>query len=689
MKRVMIACIFLTSFINVGVVFAQNQMEELVITGTRGEIEVGNVPASVSRVDEDIIQTAQQQLTLEESLKRVPGVFLQNSHNFSQAQRISIRGFGARSAFGIRGIKLIIDGVPATMPDGQGNVDEIDLGSVTSIEVARGPSSSLYGSASGGVINIITEDGPEEAFAEGRISVGEFGFRKYQLKTGGQYEKLNYLLSGSITDLDGFRGHSFVDRNSLNTKIKYQIDEHGELAATFNLLDIPDMGDPGALNAAEVEANRSQGRDRNILFNGGEERSQQRLGLTYRRTLAQGHEILFRNYYTFLDFGNRLPFEGGVPESNGGQVQFDRTFIGGGGQYTYSQEIMDYTIRFIAGFDIDYQQDDRKRFVNLEGGARGELTFDQLEEVISKGFYMQSEFAVLENLQVTVGARFDEIDFDVSDDFLANNSGDDSGSSKFDKLSPRFGLLWDPADWVNLYFNFSTAFETPTTTEFANPNGGGFNQSLKSQVANNVELGAKGRIESKIPLEYEFAVYRIEVDNELVPFEEDGFTGRTFFRNAGSSLREGLEAGITARLFPVLSASLAYSAIDAAYRRYRTTTDNFSGNKLPGIPDQQLHAELRYDSSGGLYSVLDLLYVDSFYANDSNSVESNSYTVSNFQLGYKKELEKWQVMPYVSINNLFNEKYNSNVRLNGGFGRFFEPAPQRNFNGGVSARYTF
>ncbi|NNE38091.1 MAG: TonB-dependent receptor plug domain-containing protein, partial [Gammaproteobacteria bacterium] len=250
--KVILSTIFVASLIHANIVLAQNRMEELVITGTRGEVEIGNVPAAVSSVDGSIIQRGQQQLTLEESLKRVPGVFLQNSHNFSQAQRISIRGFGARSAFGIRGIKVIVDGVPATMPDGQGNVDEIDLGSARRIEVARGPSSSLYGTASGGVINIITEDGTEEPFVEGRITIGEFGLKKYQLKTGGQHDKVNYLLSGSITDLDGFRGHSYVDRNSFNSKIKYQIDEKGELTATFNVLDVPDMGDPGALNAAEV-----------------------------------------------------------------------------------------------------------------------------------------------------------------------------------------------------------------------------------------------------------------------------------------------------------------------------------------------------------------------------------------------------------------------------------------------------
>ncbi|MGY8814329.1 MAG: TonB-dependent receptor family protein [Gammaproteobacteria bacterium] len=668
---------------------AQMQMDEMVVTGTKGEIEIGSVPASVSVVGQTEIQTAQQQLTLDESLRKVPGVFLQNSHNFSQAQRISIRGFGARSAFGIRGIKLIVDGIPATMPDGGGNVDEIDLGSASRIEVMRGPSSSLYGTAAGGVINIFTEDGPEDPFVEGKFSVGEFGFKQYQIKTGGQLDQLNYLVSGSITDMDGFRENSFVDRKSLNSKFSYQLDPKAELVASINILDILDMGDPGGLRDTEVETNRAAAAPNNLRFNGGESRSQQRLGLTYKRSLAENHEILFRNYYTFLDFANRLPFGGGIAESNGGQVQFDRTFMGGGGQYTYSEDVLDISLRLIAGFDIDSQSDDRKRFVNLDEGIRGDLTMNQLEEVLSMGAYVQSEFAVLENLNVTLGARYDDIDFKVTDNFLDNNSGNDSGKSSFTKLSPRIGFLWDPADWANMFLNISTAFETPTTTEFANPDGGGFNQNLKNQTANNIEAGMKGAFGVRLPIDYEVAVYRIKVKNELIPFEEDGFTGRTFFQNAGRSTRKGFEASITAELFPVLTASLAYSYINAEFDLFRTAVDNLDGNKIPGIPNQHLHAELRFDEPSGWYSTLDFLYIDSFFADNDNQIKTDPYAVSNFRLGYRKELDKWIVTPYLSVNNLLNEDYNSNTRLNAGFGRYFEPAPLRNVFGGLSARYTF
>jgi len=670
-------------------VSAQSQMEETIVTATRGERELGSIPAAVSVIGEDEIQQGQQQLTLDESLSKVPGVFMQNRHNFSQAQRISIRGFGARSPFGIRGIRLIIDGIPATMPDGQGNVDEIDLGSARRIEVVRGPSSSLYGTSSGGVISVFTEDGPDEPYVQGRFSLGEFGYRQYQLKTGGQYQNLNYVISGSMLDLDGYRDNAFVDRKSLNTKFRYDIDSASDLTVTVNLLDIPNMGDPGALNVAEVTSNRRAANPGSLTFDGSEGRSQQRLGLVYRRTFGQKHEITLRNYYTLLDFENKLAFAGGVAQSNGGQVEFDRLFAGGGGQYTYADDFLDYTFRFIAGFDLDYQKDDRRRYVNLPGGNRGVLSMDQREEVSGGGVYLQSEFAILENLQLTLGARYDDIEFEVTDRFLLNNSGDDSGKGDFDRISPRLALLWDPARWVNLYFNFSTAFETPTTTEFANPDGGGFNPALSTQTANSFEFGMKGAISGRLPLDYDISLFHIGVDDELVPFEADGFTGRTFFQNAGESTRKGIELGLSAQILPVLTASVAYSYIQARFDQFRTATETLDGNRIPGIPNQHLHAELRYDDPRGWYSVWDMLHVNSFYADNSNLVKTEPYTVSNLRLGYKLELDNWMISPFMGVNNLFNEAYNSNVRINATFGRYYEPAPLRNFQGGVSARVSF
>lgn len=668
---------------------AQTLMDEVTVTATRGEQQLGAVPAAISVVGEDIIQLGQQQLTLDESLVRVPGVFLQNRNNFSQAQRISIRGFGARSPFGIRGIRLIIDGIPATLPDGQGNVDEIDLGSASRIEVIRGPASSLYGTASGGVINIFTEDGPDKPYLQGRVSVGEYGYQQYQLKAAGQYQRLNYVVSGSDLNLDGYRDNSFISRKVLNTKLRYDIDSSSDITATVNMLDIPDMGDPGALNANEVRVTPRAASPTSITFDGSESRSQQKLGLLYRKQFGENHQVLLRNYYTQLDFENKLSFAGGIPQSNGGQVEFDRFFAGLGGQYTYSEAVLDHNFRVIAGFEADFLKDDRRRYSNLAGGLKGVLTMDQREAVESQGIYAQTEFSLLENLQLTLGARYDQVEFEITDRFLLNVSGDDTGKSNFERFSPSAGLLWAPVEFMNIYVNFSTAFETPTTTEFANPDGGGFNPDLTTQTADSYEIGMKGGITSAIPIDYELSFFRLDIKNEILPFEVDGFTGRTFYRNAGLSSREGVEAAISAKLMPALQASLAWSYIDARFDLFRTATENLDGNKVPGVPTQHMHAELRYDHQAGWYSTLDLLYVDELYADNANLVSLDPYAVSNLRLGYRKQLNNWLISPFMSVNNLFNEEYNSNVRINATFGRYYEPAPLRNFSGGVTARITF
>jgi iron complex outermembrane recepter protein len=664
-------------------------LEEIIVTSPRVEKELDRVPGAISRVNEEQIQLGQQQLTLDESLVRVPGVFMQNRHNYAQALRISIRGFGARSPFGIRGIKLMIDDVPATLPDGQGNVDEIDLGSTQRIEVIRGPASSLYGAASAGVISVYTEDGHEDPYLHARLSSGQFGYDQMQLKFGGEAGRLNYVASLSLLDYDGYRDNAYIERRVLNSKLRYDINDNSDLTATINLLDVPKMGDPGALTAAEVQTNRRAANPGALVFDGSEGRDQQRVGLVYRNRFSDNHEFTLRNYYTWLDFFNKLTFPGSVALSNGGQVQFDRAFAGLGGQYTYTGDFLGRANRVIVGVDMDRQKDDRRRYQNSAGGIRGALTFDQTERVSSRGIYVQNELMLTDELELTLGARYDRVKFDISDRFFLNNSGDDSGSSNFSEFSPRVGLLWSPIEQANLYLSYSTAFETPTTTEFANPLGGGFNPDLTNQTAKSYEVGVKGTLATEIPLRYDVAVFRVDVKDELVPFEVDGFTGRTFFQNAGESTRKGFELALSAQVLPTLSTSLAYSYIDAKFGDFQTNAGSFGGNLIPGVPEDQIHAELAYRNPRGWYGVLDLLYVGDFLADNANQVRTESYRVSNLRFGYEADLGSWNLSPFVGISNLLDEKYNSNVRINAAAGRYYEPAPGRSIHVGVGLRYGF
>lgn len=658
------------------------QLGIITITSTRIEDEQARLPIAVGSVGKDEIQLGRQQLGLDESLVNIPGLFFQNRYNFAQDLRISIRGFGARANFGIRGIRIYANGIPQTLPDGQSSIDAIDLGSTQRIEVIRGPFSSVYGAASGGVINITTEDGPELPFVSGRISTGAYGFTQEQMKTGGQEEDLNYLVNGSDTTLDGYRKHSGFRSTLLNSKFRYDLDGSSDLTVVLNAVDSPKADDPGALKRSEVNEDRKQAAPRNVLYDAGEELDQQTIGLTYNKSFGVKHKLMLRNYYVIRDFKNKLPFSVNS-NGQGGSVKLNRFFTGAGGSYSYSGGLFDKGNRLVLGFDIDAQRDQRKRFANNEG-ILGVKTTDQDEDVTSYGVYFQDALELTENLTLTLGSRYDEVRYDV-DDRISN---DGSGDINFDEISPMAGLVLSVHPAVNFYGNIARSFDPPTTTELANPNSAsGFNSELKPQTATNYEFGIKGLLPGRV--RYEIALFNIKVDDELVRFELTG-SGQSFFENAGSSTHQGLETAISLEVLPDLTSTLTYTYSDFTFDTFRDRSgNNFDGNKIPGVPDNVFHFEMNYQHPTGLYANGDLLYADSFYADNANTVKSGSYNVTNLRTGFVQQWNHWEMSSFIGVNNIFSEEYFGNIRLNASFGRYFEPAPKRNYYGGIGIRYNF
>lgn len=665
-----------------------DKLEELIVTSSRVEKSLLELPSAVTIINQNDIQLGRQQLGLDESLNRVPGLFSQNRYNFTQDLRISIRGFGARASFGIRGIKVFVDDIPSTLADGQSGVDDVDLGSVQRIEVIRGPSSSLYGSASGGVISLYTEDGPKTPFAEANITIGGFDQQKYQFKVGGQYDRLNYLVNVSYLSMDGFRDHSEVEHTLLNSKFRYDIDDSSSLTMIINAADSPTANDAGAITAADVAADPQQAQPRNLRSNAGEEFDQQKIGFVYRKSFNENHQITLRNYYlwknfqTFLPIGTHIPFV-----ADDGVVEFDRFFFGGGAQYTYTGTLFGRPNRFTAGFDIDIQEDDRQRFLN-NAGVKGALSFDQLEEAESYGFYFRNEFAITDTLEFTFGGRYDMLNFSVDDRFLAN--ADQSSKLDFDEFSPTLGLAWNPLPGLHLYSNYATSFETPTFTELANParnsnvDLGGFN-NVKAQTADSFEVGIKVSLYDR--LLFDVAVYTMQIDDEISNISTTGTRG--VFTNADTD-RNGLEASVVADIFKGLKLTAAYTYSDFKFDKFTTNTGIvLDGNQLPGLPDHQFYAELAYTHDSGLYVVWDILYIDKFFANNANTAINKSSTVANLRAGYRGRIGKWAVSPFVGLNNMFDENYISNVRINGFGGRLFEPAPDFNVYAGLTLRHSF
>lgn len=652
----------------------ENGLDEIVVTATRIETSVRDLARSVSVVNKDRIQNGTQQLALDESLAGVPGLYMQNRYNFAQDLRIALRGFGARSAFGIRGIKVVVDGIPETLPDGQAGVDSIDLGSTQRIEVLRGPSSSLYGNASGGVIAIESESGTETPFLEGAIAGGDYGYEKYQLKAGGQNGRLDYLVNLSTQEIDGYRDNARAEGSLINSKLGIRLNDSDSLTLALNHTDQPVSDDPGGINAAQVALDRRSARAQNVQFQSGEALDQQRVGLVYERDRPAG-VLTLRNYYVWRDFENRLPFTGG------GAVDLERFFYGAGAMYTLGDVLPDHWALSV-GFDVDRQDDERRRFDNNDGD-RGDLVFDQNEQVDSNGFYAQAGVRLNDAVLLTAGLRYDEITFDIDDRFLDN--GDDSGKRSFDNWSPSLGLSFETGKGV-VFASYSNSFETPTTTELANPDGsGGFNAALDPQTADNFELGFKTGSDS---VYFELAVFQIDLEDELVPFEVATAPGRTFFANAGESSRTGIETAVSWNHESGFGVEASYTWSDFTFDDFVDDNGNdFSGNQLPGLPEQFGYLALRYQNERGLSAVFETSYSGDLYANNANSVNVPSYVVSGLRVSYEFSRGTWLFRPYLGINNIFDEEYNSNIRINAFGARYFEPAPERNTYAGITVRF--
>ena len=461
----------------------------------------------------------------------------------------------------------------------------------------------------------------------------------------------------------------------LNAHFETALDGDASLLATLHHTDQPVANDPGSLTEADADLDPEQARTQNVAFDAGEDLEQTRLGLLYKTSLSENRDFEARIYNTQRDFNNRLPFQ------DGGSVALDRSFTGGGIKFTLSGAFAGRPNRLLLGMDYDRQDDDRRRFDNLSG-TRGALTFDQNELVTSVGAYLQNETQLDDRIELTLGIRYDDVTFHVDDDFLAD--GDDSGEVDLDHTSPMAGVSVDLGDDSRFYATISTAFETPTTTEFANPTGGGFNQSLEPQESINYEIGIKKQAGKQ---RFDVALFHIEVDNELTPYELPSQPGRTFFENAGSSTRDGLELSYKHQFPRQIGLTVAYTYSDFEFDRFTDTDgDVFDGNQIPGIPKKLLYLDLGWFGQSGYYASWDWTYTGELYADNANQTRVDSSQVSNLRAGYNGFYGDWEISPFLGVNNLFDESYNNNIRINAFGGRYFEPAPERNAYIGLTIR---
>jgi iron complex outermembrane recepter protein len=668
-------------------------LQEVVISVNRQEQQSFDAPASIQAVGQDVIEAAGPRVNLSESLNRVPGITVLNRQNYAQDLQLSIRGSGSRSPFGIRGARLIVDGIPATMPDGQGQASTISLPSAQRIEVLRGPLAQLYGNSAGGVVQVFTADGPERPELRTSVDLGPYGLRRYGVQLGGQSGSLNYLIDHSDFSTDGWRLNSAAKRQHTNAKLRWQASEATRVTLVANVFDQPVSGDPLGLTREQFEADPRQAVANSTLYKAGKDVSQSQLGVVVDHKLDARSDISARVYAGQRDLDNRLsiPLPAQMAATAaGGVVQLDRHYSGTGLRYTRRLPVGEGQVQLTTGLDHERMSERRQGFIN-DLGVLGMLKRDEDDSVHSTGLYAQADWAINEAWSAVAGLRANRVDFRVQDFYIRPGNPDDSGRARFSATNPVLGVTRHLNADTNVYANVGKGFETPTFTEIAyTSTGSGPNLGLRSARSTHAEIGVKTRIAEGQRLDA--ALFHIGSRDEIVVASSSG--GRTVYTNAGRTRRSGVEVAHSAQWTPEWRSHVALSTLDARFTEAFTSSSGAvvaARNRIPGTVDRAVFAELAWAPRAwsGFTAAVELVHQGSMAVDDLNSDRTASATVWNLRLGWEQQVGAWRLRETLRIDNLNDKAYVGSAIANDGNRRFFEPAPGRQWGLGLTATYRF
>ena len=621
---------------------------------------------------------------IEEALRAVPGLQVHNRFNFAVGERIAIRGFGARSQFGVRGIRVLVDGIPATLPDGQATLDHLDLGGLGRVEILRGPNAALYGNAAGGVLHFRTVDPALVPASIGiRSTSGTHGLWTLQGTATGTTGTAGYRVGFSRTEFDGFRRDPIADddsfygsavRSVLNGTLTVPLGE-GTLRIVANGMDL-DAENPGSLNEAVLGEDNRAAHTFNVISGTRKDARQGQLGASWSGFLGETSA-------EFALWGIRRELFNPIP---GRVIDLKRNAGGLRTLYQRTRQLEGAVLSLGAGFEAELQSDDRKNFGN-SGGEATDLRLDQQESVRGTGVFVQGRLDIGSALSFLAGLRYDNIRFSVEDDYLVDGNPDDSGERTMDAVSPSVGMVVAASDDIEIFGSIASSFETPTTTELANqPSGaGGFNPALEPQTGFTVEGGARATVADRWGIE--LSIFRTILNQSLVPFEVPSDPGRTYYRNAGEARHTGWELSLDGSVAPGLSIRVAYTDIDAEFVTFQTDTEDYSGNKVPGLAPRRFDGLVIFDRGAGFFEIR-TLWQDKVPVDDGGQFFSPSYLLAEVRVGLDElTVGRIEVAPFIAVANIFDTTYNASVVPNAFGGRYFEPGPARTYRVGLGVTW--
>ncbi|MGA2707103.1 MAG: TonB-dependent receptor family protein [Steroidobacteraceae bacterium] len=676
-------------------------LSPVVITATRLAQASFDLPVAIDRVERAAIQPGKLQVNLSESLDTVPGASVESRQNYAQDLQISIRGFGARSSFGVRGVRLYSDGIPGTMPDGQGQFSQFDLGSADHIEVMRGPFSALYGNSSGGVIAIFTEDGAPGNRIDGSVDFGSLGTQRYALKDAGDNGAINYVVDAAHFQTDGYRDHSAAQRNNFNSKLRFDFADAGKLTFIGNAVETPFVQDPLGLNSAQLAADPAQAGIGAIAYDTRKSLSQEQAGAIYDRPLGAADDLsatLYTGHRATTQYQAIPASTEASPTDPGGVIDLARNFWGIDAHVVDHRDLLGKPLQLTAGLSYDDLEEARKGYVNFIGdtlGVEGELRLDEANHVYDLDEYLQLQWDPGARWRVLAGLRNSDVDVS-SHDHLPVPSGDQDSGVRYGAVDPVAGITFRIAPTLNSYLAFGRGFETPTLNDLAyrSTNGSlpGLNFGLQPARSDNYEVGIKAELGW---LRADLDAFYVKTEHELAVLADE--TGKSVYQNIGETERRGIELAADAVWTRAFSARLAYTYLHAVVVQPYTTCVGApcsgapcavasgcktvvvaAGSYLPAVPMNALYAGLtwRY-APRGISITLETQGRAQIYADDRNSEAAGGYWVENLSVGWEQQGKHWRFTEFGRLDNLANRRYVGSVIVNESNSRFFEPAPGR------------
>ncbi|WP_447313584.1 TonB-dependent receptor PqqU [Klebsiella pneumoniae] len=673
--------------------------QTMVVTAAPTTVSELDTPAAVSVVNGDEMRQAAPRVNLSESLGAVPGLQVQNRQNYAQDLQLSIRGFGSRSTYGVRGLRIYVDGIPATMPDGQGQTSNIDIGSVDTIEVLRGPFSALYGNSSGGVINVTSQTGTQPPTVEASSYYGSFGTWHYGMKAtgavgdGSHAGDVDYTVSTNRFTTHGYRDHSGARKNLANARLGVRINDVSKLTLLLNSVDIK-ANDAGGLTADEWRDNPRQS-PRGDQYNTRKNTRQTQAGLRYERQLSAQDDLSVMMYAgeretTQFQSIPRAPQL--KPSHAGGVIDLTRHYQGIDTRLTHRGELL-VPVTLTAGLDYENMSERRKgyeNFVMVNGapqyGEQGALRRNERNLMWNVDPYLQTQWQLTDKLSLDAGVRYSSVWFDSNDYYITPGNGDDSGDASYHKWLPAGSLKYALTDAWNVYLSAGRGFETPTINElsYRSDNQSGLNFGLKPSTNDTVEIGSKTRIGNGL---FTAALFQTNTDNEIVVDSSSG--GRTSYKNAGKTRRQGMELGLDQQFGESWRLKAAWTWLDATYRTNVCDDASCNGNRIPGIARNMGYASFGYQPEQGWYAGSDIRYMSDIMANDENTAKAPSWTVVGLTTGYKWSYGRMDMDLFGRIDNLFDREYVGSVIVNESNGRYYEPAPGRNYGIDLNLAWRF